>query len=84
MNFTVELLGSQSEQFNDVGNDLNAAEQWLIQLGSPCFNVSLNPQPTPVPSSYLPPNAKFRRRRSLRQLLREAERAVQAEDNVRW
>jgi hypothetical protein len=84
MKFTVELLSSQSEKFRSVGHDLNAAEQLLIQQGSPCFNVSLNPQPTAVPQLYLPPNATLRRRRSLKQLIREAERAVQAEDNLRW
>jgi hypothetical protein len=84
MKFTVELLSSQFEQFNSIGNELNAAEQLLIQQGSPCFNASLNPQPTPIPSTYLPPNATLRRRRSLKQLIREAERAVQAEDNLRW
>lgn len=84
MNFTIELLSSQLEQFNSVGNDVNAAERSLIQQGSPCFNVSQNSQPTPVPTSYLPPNAPFRRRRSLNALLHEAERAVKAEDNQLW
>ncbi|MCB9006476.1 MAG: GIY-YIG nuclease family protein [Ardenticatenaceae bacterium] len=84
MNFTIELLSSQSGQFSNVGHDLNAAEHLLIQQYAPCFNISLNSQPTPLPPTYLPPNANFRRRRSLRQLIREAERAVQAEDNLRW
>ena len=84
MNFTIELLSSQFTQFNSVGNDLDAAEQGLIQQWSPCFNVSHNSQPTPLPAAYLPPNARFRRRRSLKQLIREAARAVQAEDNLRW
>jgi len=84
MKFTIELLSSQSEQFEAVGNDLNAAERLLIQLGSPCFNVSLNNQPTPVPSLYLPPNANLRCGRSLNKLIHEAERAVKAEDNQLW
>ena len=84
MNFTIELLSSQDEQFGSVANDLNAAEQMLIQQWSPCFNVSLNPQPTAVPPTYLPPNAKFRRRASLRKLIVEAQRAVKAEDNLLW
>jgi hypothetical protein len=81
MKFTVELLSSQLEQFNSVGHDLNAAEQLLIQQWVPCFNVSHNNQPTPLPATYLPPNASLRRRRSLKQLIREAERAVKAEAN---
>jgi hypothetical protein len=84
MKFTIELLSSQSEQFDVVGNDLSAAERLLIQRWSPCFNVSQNSQPTPVPNSYLPPNAPFRRRRSLNMLIHEAERAVKAEDTKLW
>lgn len=84
MSFTIELLSSQSEQFDVVGNDLNESERSLIQRWSPCFNVSLNSQPMPVPTSYLPPNAPFRRRRSLNALLHEAERAVKAEDAKLW
>jgi len=84
MKFTIELLSSQFEQFNCVGNDMNAAERLLIQHGSPCFNVSHNKQPTPLPHTYLPPNAKLRRRQSLNKLIREAERVVRAEDNQLW
>ena len=84
MNFTIELLSSQDVQFCAVGNHLNASEQMLIRQYSPCFNVSLNPQPTAVPPTYLPPNAKLRRRRSLKRLIFEAERTVRAEDNHRW
>lgn len=84
MNFSIELLSSQSGQFNDVQNDLNAAERVLIQHWLPCFNVSQNSQPTPVPDIYLPPNAPFRRRRSLNSLIHEAERAVQADDTKLW
>jgi hypothetical protein len=84
MRFTIELMSSKSEQFNAVGNDLNAAERSLIQQWLPCFNVSLNVQPTPLPSSYLPPNANFRCSRSLNKLIHEAERAVKAEDNQLW
>jgi hypothetical protein len=84
MSFTIELLSSHSEPFGVVRNDLNASEQLLIRRWSPCFNVSLNNQPTPLPSRYLPPNAPFRRRRSLNALIHEAERAVKAEDAKLW
>ena len=50
MNFTIELMSSQLEQFTHAGNDLNAAERQLIQQWSPCFNVSQNIQPTSIPS----------------------------------
>ena len=84
MSFTIELLSSQAEQFNGVGNNLDRAEQWLIQQHAPCFNISHNAQPTAVPSTYLPANAKFRRRASLKKLIFEAERVVKAEDNQQW
>jgi len=84
MDFTLELLSSQSEQFIGVKNDLNAAERQLIQDMSPCFNVSQNNQPTPLPDHYLPPNSKFRRRESLNKLIHEAERVVIAEDARNW
>ena len=84
MNFTIELLSSQFEQFDKVGNDVNAAERFLIQQFSPCFNVSQNNQPTPLPQAYLPPNAPFRRRRSLTMLTHEAERVMKAEETLHW
>jgi hypothetical protein len=76
MKFIIELLGSPCEQFKSIGNDVNAAEQWLIQQWSPCFNVSHNKQPTPLPPAYFPPNARLQCSRSLNKLIREAERAV--------
>jgi hypothetical protein len=84
MNFTIELLSSQFEQFSSLGNDLNAAEKQLIQHWLPCFNVSLNQEPTPVPKNYLPLNAKPRFIRSLNKLRYEAERAVKAEERKLW
>ena len=84
MSFTIELLSPQSKQFDAVRHELNASERLLIQQWSPCFNLSQNSQPTPLPNFYLPPNAPFRRRRSLNMLLHEAERAVKAEDTKLW
>ena len=84
MSFTIEFLSSQSEPFGIVGNDLSASERWLIQRWSPCFNISQNNQPTPVPNSYLPANAPFRRRRSLNTFIHEAERAVKVENTKLW
>jgi len=81
MKFTIELQSSQCEQFHTIGNDANAAEQLLIQQWSPCFNVSHNRQPTPLPHSYRPANARLRFRGGLRRLIYEAERAVKIEDN---
>jgi len=82
MKFIIELLGSPCEQFKSIGNDVNAAEQWLIQQWSPCFNVSHNKQPTPRPPAYFPPNARLRCSRSLNKLIREAERAVKYDSRL--
>ena len=84
MKFVIELLSSQSERFAEVGNNLDAAERQLIQMHTPCFNVSLNAAPTPIPSAYHPMNAKFRFRHGLSQLKREAERAVMADEKKSW
>src|SRR5688500_20008039 len=84
MSFTIKLLRSRSEQFVDVRHELNASEGLLIRRWSPCFNISQNHQLTPLPNSYLPPNAPFRRRRSLSMLIHEAERAVKADDTKLW
>jgi len=84
MNFTVELLSSQSRQFNSVANDLTASERLLIQRWAPCFNASLNRQPTKLPAAYLPPNAQFIRRRTLNQLIHEAERVVKSDETKLW
>jgi len=84
MNFTIELLNAHAEEFRVAGNDLNAAEHLLIEKYAPCLNISQNRQPTPIPDGYLPPNAPFRKRRSLNALRHEAERAVRQEDHQRW
>jgi hypothetical protein len=84
MNFTIELLSSQTEQFHAIGFDVSAAERLLIQQYSPCFNVSQNSQPASLPQTYQPANAPFRRRRGLRALLYEAERAVKNDDTQLW
>lgn len=84
MGFTIEMLSSRSGQFAGVENDLNAAERLLIQQHTPCLNISQNALPTPLPDFYLPPNAPFRRRRSLNMLIHEAERAVKADDMKLW
>ena len=84
MKFTIELLSSQSNQFASVGNDLSAAERQLIQRWCPCFNVSLNSEPTSLPQHYLPANARLRCSRSLKSLIYQAERAVQLEEKQLW
>lgn len=84
MRFAIELMSSQSEDFNLIGNDVLAAERQLIQQWTPCFNVSQNSQPTPVPRCYLPYNGKLRCSRSLNKLIHQAERTVKADEAALW
>jgi hypothetical protein len=79
MKFTVELMSSQSEAFAAVGNTLNAAERQLIERWSPCFNVSLNRQPTALPLNYRPANARLQCG-GLNKLIYQAERVVKVDD----
>src|SRR5512133_268697 len=73
MNYEIELLSSGSPEFNEVGNDLSKAEQLLIRRYKPCFNISQNDDPTPLPAVYLPPTSEIRCTRSLTRLRYQAE-----------
>ena len=84
MRFTIELWSSQADRFAEVDHDLNAAERLLIEQHAPCFNEALNRRPTPLPDRYAPPGAPIRCSRSLNKLIREAERAVQADERKAW
>jgi hypothetical protein len=79
MKFTIELMSSHCADFESIGYDLNAAERQLIERWSPCFNVSLNNQQTPLPSQYAPANARLRCG-GLNKLIHQAERVVKADD----
>lgn len=76
--FTVEMLSSQSPRFQPVRHQLDAAERSLIEAFTPCFNVSLNHQPAPLPECYLPPNAPIKHLKNLRRMIREASYASRA------
>ncbi|MBK9052828.1 MAG: hypothetical protein IPL78_18510 [Chloroflexi bacterium] len=84
LNYQIDLLSSQASQFAPLQHNLNMAEAELIQRWSPCFNQALNHQPTPLPDRYILPSAPLRCSHSLTKLMREAERAVKAEDRRRW
>ena len=79
MKFTIELMSSQCEDFAAVGYDLSAAERQLIERWSPCFNVSLNREPTQMPLQYRPPNARLQCG-GLNKLIHQAERVVKVDD----
>ena len=84
LRFGIELMSSQLPRFAALGHDLNAAERSLIEQFAPCFNETLNHRPTPLPAHYALPSAKPRCSRSLGKLIREAERAVLAEERQLW
>ena len=84
MRFTIELWSSQADRFAAVDHDLNAAERLLIEQYAPCFNEALNRRPAPLPDRYAPPRAPIRCSRNPNQLIREAERAVQADERKAW
>jgi hypothetical protein len=79
MRFTIELLSSRAPQFAELDHDLNAAERRLIESHAPCFNVTLNSQPTPLPARYAPPGQRITSPRSLTRLINEASMAVRAD-----
>jgi len=80
MKFVIELMSSKSAQFDSLANDLDAAERQLIERWFPCFNISLNNKPTPIPSRYVPANGVLRCGRSLNKLIHQAERVVKLDD----
>jgi hypothetical protein len=84
MRFTIELLSSRAERFADLDHDLSAAERRLIEQYSPCFNVTLNAQPTPLPAPYAPPGQRITCPRSLTKLINQASITVQADHRRRW
>lgn len=79
MKFTIELMSSQNDDFAAIGNDLSASERQLIERWSPCFNVSLNSQPTMMPVHYRPANARLQCG-GLNKLIHQAERVVKVDD----
>jgi hypothetical protein len=84
LQFTVELLASQSSQFNAVDNQLDAAEHLLIEQHTPCFNRSLNRMPSPLPSQYAPPSVPINSPHTPRGLVREARLHVKARHRKAW
>lgn len=83
MHFTIELHSSRSAQFADANPGLDAAERRMIEQHIPCFNVTFNAQPTPLPAHYAPPGQRITCPRSPARLINEARRVVQAEQRRR-
>lgn len=79
--FWVELHASQSARFAPQAFNLDSAERALIEALTPCYNVSLNHQPSPLPEDYLPANAPIKRIKNFRRMLREAAISAKRHDS---
>lgn len=84
MNYEIELLSSSSPGFAAVDNNLLRAEEMLIKMYKPCFNISQNNDPTPLPEIYLPPNSEIRCSRSLTKLRYQAEQSIRNDEKKKW
>jgi hypothetical protein len=86
LQFTVELMGSQSSSFAAQDNQLNAAERVLIERYTPCFNRALNRQPSSLPAQYSPPNVPLPITcpRSPNSLVRQARYHLKSKKQKAW
>jgi hypothetical protein len=83
--FTIELLNALGPRFDTVAHNLDAAERQLIEQFTPCFNVSLNAQPAPLPPGYLAPNANIKYLKNYKRMLREASYAAHKDSSdLEW
>jgi hypothetical protein len=84
LNFQIELLSSQEREFGEVENNLLRAEEMLIKKYKPCFNVSQNSDPSPIPESYYPPSSAIRSPRSLLRMRYQAEQSILNDNRKKW
>ncbi len=84
MNYEIELLSSSSQEFDSIGNDLSKVEEMLIKMYKPCFNISQNEDPSPIPEVYLPPGSEIRCSRSIKKLRYQAEQAIRNDERKKW
>jgi hypothetical protein len=84
LQFTVELMSSQSNLFNAQANQLDAAEKALIELHTPCFNRALNSKPTPLPAAYSQPNVPITSPPTPKGLIRQARYHLKAQKRKAW
>ncbi len=84
LDFTLEMLSSQADQFVAQANQRDRVEAFLIAQHHPCLNDALNAQPTPLPAKYHQPLSRPISFRTPRQLMRAAERRSQSTDKQQW
>jgi hypothetical protein len=84
MNYEIELLASNAPEFEVVGNNLLRAEEMLIKKHRPCFNISQNRDPSPIPEQYLSPGLAIKCPRSLTRLRYQAELSIRNDERKKW
>ena len=84
MNYEIELLSASSEEFAAVSHNLTRAEEMLIKMYRPCFNISQNDEPSPMPGVYLPPSSQIRCSRSIKRLQYQAEQSIRNDKRKQW
>jgi hypothetical protein len=84
MNFQIDLLSSQADEFDEVNNNLLRAEEMLIKRYRPCFNISQNSEPRPIPELYFPPSSAIRSPRSLTRMRYQAEQSLLNDEKKKW
>jgi hypothetical protein len=84
MNFQITLLSSGAEEFAEVDHNLLKAEEMLIRRHKPCFNISQNSYPRPIPEDYFPPSSAIRSPRSLIRMRYQAEQSILNDNRKKW
>jgi hypothetical protein len=84
MNFQVEMLSSQAAEFAKVEHNLLRAEEMLIRQYRPCFNISQNCAPSPIPEAYFPPSSAIRSPRSLLRMRYQAQQSILNDNRKKW
>jgi hypothetical protein len=84
LNFQIELLSSRAQEFDGVENNLSRAEDMLIKKYRPCFNISQNSDPSPIPEAYFPPSSAIRSPRSLIRMRYQAEQSILNDNRKKW
>jgi len=84
MNFQIELMSSRGREFDEIENNLLRAEELLIKRFRPCFNISQNNDPSPIPECYFPPSSNIRSPRSLIRMRYQGEQSILHDNRKKW
>jgi hypothetical protein len=84
MDYEIELLCSQTSEFDDGNHNLVLAEEKLIKQFKPCLNTSVNPAPIPLPAKYLSPSSRIQCSRSITKLRFQASLSIKNDEKSKW